>query len=363
MTKKTNNFKNYFVYQYHFLDDLSSILDPFLYFRPMMKKKEITKDIKDIKDLFSENGWEGDGEIGLICFPPFVDIGYENTWGTYIWHVKQNNNGTSFLASEYPLGFKRLLQQNEIVNPQKDYIPVNIIYTKVKWFTDKINRYKQELTNIIDYLSINDLGGIEKSILNNVTDNIQGLLIRILNEFLDECYLEFLIEVIDNGNQSKIKILPYKVHLSPNQYIPDDSGIFERYTEADGKWFTLKGIISDMRNAYRFEPFKNKIEMLFKSVGFVWENTKISQIIKHVILRNCMQHHEGVLTKDALKQLGLNRVTLLDNKGKYEIKAWEKIWFGDTELYKLCELLEEFALGFNSYVERRIHIRQYVKKK
>jgi hypothetical protein len=59
-----------------------------------------------VSALFKENGWEGDGNIGLIWLPPFVGVGGEDTYGSHIWHVKQGNNGTSWLASEYRLPFK-----------------------------------------------------------------------------------------------------------------------------------------------------------------------------------------------------------------------------------------------------------------
>lgn len=34
----------------------------------------------------------------LFGFPPFIETGFESDMGSLIWHVKQSNNGTSFLA-------------------------------------------------------------------------------------------------------------------------------------------------------------------------------------------------------------------------------------------------------------------------
>ena len=68
--------------------------------------------LEKIEELFREIGWEGDGKLGVIWIPPFVDIGIEDGWGTYIWHVKQSNNGTSWLASNCTLNFERIKAQD-----------------------------------------------------------------------------------------------------------------------------------------------------------------------------------------------------------------------------------------------------------
>ena len=56
-----------------------------------------------LAERFSQNGWEGDGDIECIFVPPcFVPSGYSIC--ETIFHVKQQNNGTSFLA--IPPGFR-----------------------------------------------------------------------------------------------------------------------------------------------------------------------------------------------------------------------------------------------------------------
>ena len=55
------------------------------------KKKEI------LNKLFSNAGWEGDGEIGCIALAPCFS-GSDDGWCDIIYHVKQSNNGTSWLA-------------------------------------------------------------------------------------------------------------------------------------------------------------------------------------------------------------------------------------------------------------------------
>jgi len=51
----------------------------------------------ELASFFSDAGWEGDGEIKCIFLPPCF-FGGEDGWCGIIYHVKQNNNGTSWLA-------------------------------------------------------------------------------------------------------------------------------------------------------------------------------------------------------------------------------------------------------------------------
>jgi hypothetical protein len=67
--------------------------------------------LEAVKQRFASAGWEGDGEIQLMWLPPFVGAGAEDTWGVAVWFVKQDNNGTAFMASPVPLPFSRLLEQ------------------------------------------------------------------------------------------------------------------------------------------------------------------------------------------------------------------------------------------------------------
>jgi|JI7StandDraft_1071085.scaffolds.fasta_scaffold04888_8 hypothetical protein len=115
MSKEIENIKNYFVYQYQYLDDLRAVLNPqdtvlFDYLLDEYEKAQvIAMTINEVAKLFRKNGWEGDGTIGIIWIPPFVDIGFEeDTCGAYLWHVKQSNNGVSYIASSFQINSDRL---------------------------------------------------------------------------------------------------------------------------------------------------------------------------------------------------------------------------------------------------------------
>lgn len=98
----------FFAYSYHFLDDLSFMSKPDLHFDVFSTFETL---IKAIKNRFRQEGWEGDGNIQIFWLPPFVGAGVDDTHGVCVWHVKQNNNGTSWLLSPVPLPFGRLLEQ------------------------------------------------------------------------------------------------------------------------------------------------------------------------------------------------------------------------------------------------------------
>jgi hypothetical protein len=100
--------KDYRVYQYQHIDVLGF----------MRRAEDILRDderkddyLAAIQQRFLDAGWEGDGVLQAMWFPPFVGAGIEDTYGVPAWHVKQSNNGTSFIASPVDLPFSRLREQ------------------------------------------------------------------------------------------------------------------------------------------------------------------------------------------------------------------------------------------------------------
>ncbi len=62
--------------------------------------------IKIAKTIFTEMGWYGDGDVQLIWIPPFMFSGIRTqkyTRGIVIWHVKQEEDGISWILS--PIDF------------------------------------------------------------------------------------------------------------------------------------------------------------------------------------------------------------------------------------------------------------------
>lgn len=365
MLPTRESIKSYHIYTYTFLDDLSCIKNPYDYFLDEDRER-IDDAVYLIKERFTEYGWEGDGTIGIIWLPPFVDVGIEDTWGTYIWHVKQNNNGISFLACDEALDFKRLGDQNEEIRihpERRGLIPISLIQTDVNWFKKAIDETENKLCMSLSHLAKDPSPEIVNTIRDNLNAYYQGLIVRNLYEFYDECYLQFLIEAIDNGNPHKIKLSKSKVNLDTYKYIPDLDDEDSYDTASANSWFTLKGLISDMWKAYKWEPFKSKIDMLFKSIDYKPDEKHMQEIKKHVILRNCMQHHEGCLDRDSLSQLGCSNVAMQGDKALYYIEVWKRIIFSEHEIYALCEILRLFVNHFHTYVKQRVPTIHYMSTK
>jgi len=351
---KTLNIK-----QYQFLDDLTFIRTPKDVFEES-SKAELDEFLAALRHELTEAGWEGDGKIGVIWLPPFVDIGTEDTWGTYVWHVKQSNNGMSWLAADTSLDFRRLREQNEGWF-REDCVPTGIMFTAC---TILQRRVLAQLTALSRRLKA--LPSRPKEIMTEIRDQLantaQGQLVSELNYFLDDCYLQVLQEVLDYGNTSKLKLSKFKTSLNPTTYIPDEGESISRGDAESGQWFTTKGLITDIWNSYKFEPFKQKTEMLFKACEYSIPSETQRMITKHVLLRNCIQHHEGGVTADALRVAGVHDFTLLGSRGsKVKLGSGAKISFSVHELFAFAKDLDKLATTFDSHTRQRIRAKHWVK--
>lgn len=94
--------KNFHLYSYEWIDNLHFTLPPHLFLA------NASEYIQVAKELFSKAGWDGDGQVQLIWIPPFMFSDFannEDAFGILIWHVKQTEDGISWLLSprELPL--------------------------------------------------------------------------------------------------------------------------------------------------------------------------------------------------------------------------------------------------------------------
>lgn len=96
---------DFYVYEYEHIDVLDFML---LSDAVLGKYKGYDELIAAIKQKLAESGWEGDGDIQLLWFPPFCISENSDTYGEISWFVKQFNNGTSFICSPYELNFPGL---------------------------------------------------------------------------------------------------------------------------------------------------------------------------------------------------------------------------------------------------------------
>lgn len=90
--------KSFHVSPYEWIDNLDFTLNPADY----LENAELY--ISAAKEKFLEAEWDGDGEIRLMWIPPFM-LKELSTYGLIVWHVKQLENGISWILSpiEIPL--------------------------------------------------------------------------------------------------------------------------------------------------------------------------------------------------------------------------------------------------------------------
>lgn len=88
------------VVMYEWIDNLYFTLSPTEYL-------ENGDDFINVaRKLFLEAGWDGDGEIELMWIPPFMFKGArtpEFCIGIVIWHVKQKDDGISWILTPIEL--------------------------------------------------------------------------------------------------------------------------------------------------------------------------------------------------------------------------------------------------------------------
>ena len=90
---------NWHIYVFEYLDDLNW----------MPPAHEILKGWLLADDLLTavaarcrEKGWDGDGIFQAMWLPPFLDVGLPDL-GCYVLVVKQDDDGTAWIASPIPL--------------------------------------------------------------------------------------------------------------------------------------------------------------------------------------------------------------------------------------------------------------------
>ena len=90
------------VYGFEWIDNLQFILPPARFV------KNAEQYVAVVKERFLEAGWEGEGDIGILWLPPFVfPLALKvPSKGVAVWHLKQVEDGVSWLLSPIKLPFE-----------------------------------------------------------------------------------------------------------------------------------------------------------------------------------------------------------------------------------------------------------------
>ncbi len=97
---------NFYVVDFQFIDDyrclrplIESVQNPHSELPIGPEERQRERELRAELELhFTAAGWEGDGEINCIFMPPCFVGGDDDGWCEIVYHVKQSNNGTSWLA-------------------------------------------------------------------------------------------------------------------------------------------------------------------------------------------------------------------------------------------------------------------------
>lgn len=95
--------RSFKVYGFEWIDNLYFMADSAVF---LGDRSELYCSVA--REIFIEAGWEGDGEIELLWLPPFVFPLAMNVppEGVVLWHVKQMEDGVSFILSPLSLPFE-----------------------------------------------------------------------------------------------------------------------------------------------------------------------------------------------------------------------------------------------------------------
>jgi len=100
ITYPAETLRTFIVEAYEWIDNLNFTINP----ESCLQNAE--EYINIAKEIFLNAGWNGDGEIELMWIPPFMlhdMVTKDITLGITIWHVKQEEDGTSWLLSPIKL--------------------------------------------------------------------------------------------------------------------------------------------------------------------------------------------------------------------------------------------------------------------
>lgn len=92
--------ENYFFYFYEYIDDLGFMLNAFDVLGDWEHKENF---LKVLNNNFKKHGWDGDGEIQILWLPPFISLENKDTYGKMVFHVKQIEDGISWIAAPFQL--------------------------------------------------------------------------------------------------------------------------------------------------------------------------------------------------------------------------------------------------------------------
>ena len=333
------------ILEYEFIDNLDARFDPL---EVCGNTKETHDKIKAVAELFKKHGWEGDGEIKLIWLPPFLDEAHDPNFGEYIWHVKQNNNGTSFLGFQDEWQSARLLDQNPQIEKDGSFFsPESLVNRQKQGFLEAIKEKSKQLDEIIRIFHEKCFDAMLK---NMMLSHIQNDVIAIFSDFIDEVYFE-LAHAVFFGKKANVKLTARDIKLN-----------LEKIN--DSQWLTIHEVVNGVWNSFKFLPFKQRLNEILRAIDYKYDESEVKKFIIHNEIRNCFQHHMGVLVNEELQKMGLKKLKIRKDNNKFiEVEAWNKVELTIAEIKDIIISMEKFVNHYELNLKSKIKIRNMFVKK
>ncbi|MBB5030553.1 hypothetical protein [Prosthecobacter vanneervenii] len=105
LTYSADAIPSFHIYGYEWIDNLFFLLPPSCLISNAARREALEN---AVRDRFTEADWEGTGNLSLLWLPPFI-FPLEMQAppeGVIVWHVKQHDDGISYLLSPVPLPFE-----------------------------------------------------------------------------------------------------------------------------------------------------------------------------------------------------------------------------------------------------------------
>lgn len=316
---------------YTYIDELSHRIDPVeIYGDSAEEEKNI------VSEVFKKNGWEGDGEIKLIWIPPFM-LNNGSTIGKYVWHVKQQNNGLSFLAFKGDFPFI-----------SDDWQPSR---HEKKYFKDRIDGFKKTLDTYEE--SLDKISGTNNELLKIFLNGLHADIISTFYDFLNDFSLDIFMELVMYNNPYKLKI-NYRPNF--NLSFKNVHEQEEAYPEGtyDESFVFCYSLIQALYDNFKFEPYEERIKVVCKAFDFDFFPTYGQKLRKQIEIRNAFQHRQGALDKKSYESIGMKVEIRQPGGGVIEYRPWNYIVLTIEEIKEFIKLLKCFCEDFMNSITAKI---------
>ncbi|MHC1729379.1 MAG: hypothetical protein AB9866_25830 [Syntrophobacteraceae bacterium] len=190
------------------------------------------------------------------------------------------------------------------------YTALNLGQSTLDGFSDSVCIATTIGLNIqTEPIPMSELKHYRKGLGHFLLEVFHGKLVQVWHESLSELY-SILVDLHFSGNRQFKELKVHNISLDFRNAIALDEQIKERLCKD-----------------FYFQKYGNKIKLLNRIFNPHSDHSDhLQNVAKHVQIRNAFQHHAGSVDDFMLKELGLQKIYVLNNNGnKVELKEGDKI--------------------------------------